>query len=100
MRTLLVATGIALFSPCEPALAYCSAPSAPFCATRYGSFDDESEFRRCKFEIESYKNDAESFLACQKREADEYLATLKRKSDSVIEEYNSTVETFNRRARS
>jgi hypothetical protein len=83
----------------QSALAYCSTPTAPFCATRYGAFDDESEFRRCKFELESYKSEAESLLACQKREADEFLSNLKRKSDGVIQEYNDAVESFNRRAR-
>jgi hypothetical protein len=99
MRSLVLAAAIVLVGACEPALAYCSAPSAPFCATRFGSFDDQYDFDRCKSEMDSYKNDAESFLSCQKREADDYLATLKRKSDGVIEEYNSAVETFNRRAR-
>jgi hypothetical protein len=83
----------------SPALAYCSEPSAPYCATRYGTFDGEDEFRRCKREMESYQSEAQDFLSCQKREVDDLLSVMKRKSDGVIEEYNSAVESFNRRAR-
>lgn len=51
-------------------------------------FDDQDTFNRCKRGMNSYKDEAESFLSCQKCEA-----------DGVIEEYNSAVEAFNRRAR-
>jgi hypothetical protein len=97
MHSLIVATALA--STTSPVWAYCSEPSAPYCATRYGAFDDESEFRRCKLQMEFYQTEAEDFLSCQKREADGLLSTLKRKSDDVIQEYNSAVESFNRRAR-
>jgi hypothetical protein len=70
------------------ALAYCSEPSAPYCASKYGAFEDQDEFRRCKTEMESYQSEAQEYLSC-----------VKRKSDSVIEDYNSAVESFNRRAR-
>jgi len=73
----------------------CAAPTAPFCATRYGAFEDQDEFDRCRREMDSYKSEAEYFLSCVRRESEE----LKRKSDSLIEEYNSAVESFNRRAR-
>jgi len=66
---------------------------------RYGAFEDQDEFRRCKREMESYQSEAQDLLSCTKREADDLISTLKRKSDSVIEEYNSAVESFNRRAR-
>jgi hypothetical protein len=69
-------------------LARCSTPTAPYCATRYGAFDDDDEFRRCKSEMESYKSETEDFLSCQKRE-----------SDRAIQEYNESLEAFNRRAR-
>ena len=97
MRAMMLATAVAFIT--SPALAYCSEPSAPYCATRYGAFDDESEFRRCKREMESYQTETQDFLSCQKREADDLLSTMKRKSDSVIDDYNSAVESFNRRAR-
>jgi hypothetical protein len=78
--------GIAAFA--TPAFASCYAPSAPSCASRYGAFDDEDAFRRCKREMEAYKSEAQDFLSCTKRQ-----------SDGVIEEYNNAVESFNRRAR-
>ena len=73
----------------------CSEPSAPYCATKYGSFDDQDEFDRCRREMSSYKDDTEELLACLRRESED----LKRKSDSMLNEYNDTVESFNRRAR-
>jgi hypothetical protein len=98
MRALLLVAAFSALSV-PSALAYCSEPSAPFCATRYGAFDDEDQFIRCKREMVSYQSEAQNFLSCQKREADDLLSTMKRKSDSVIDEYNSAVESFNRRAR-
>jgi len=66
----------------------CFKPDAPYCATTYGRFDDESDFDQCKIEMESYKSDVEEFLACQRRESQE-----------AIDDYNEAVESFNRRAR-
>jgi len=71
------------------AAAYCSKPDAPFCATRYGSFDDHDDFDRCKREVEHYQSEVEDFLSC-----------LKRESSEAISDYNDAVESFNRRARS
>lgn len=68
--------------------AYCSKPDAPYCTAKYGKFDDQYEFDRCKSEIESYKSDVESYLSCQRGE-----------NQRAIEEYNEAVESFNRRAR-
>jgi hypothetical protein len=89
MRILGIVTLCASLSAlATPASASCYEPSAPYCATRYGAFSDEDEFHRCKREMESYKTEANDFLACTKREADD-----------VIQQYNSAVESFNRRAR-
>lgn len=88
MRAVMVFASTAMLGAISPAIAYCSAPTAPSCATRYGAFDDQDDFDRCKRQISSYQSEANEFLACTKREA-----------DRVIEEYNSTVESFNRRAR-
>lgn len=70
------------------ASAYCSAPSAPYCAERYGAFDDEDAFERCKREMEDFQIETQTFLAC-----------LKRDSDRGVEAYNDAVASFNRRAR-
>ena len=92
---LALLMGMTLLCASTAAKAYCSAPSAPSCATRYGSFDDEDDFGRCKRQMRSYQSEAEDFLACTRREADD----LKRKSDDLINEYNSAVQSFNRRAK-
>ena len=85
----------ATFYPTVSAASYCSEPTPPTCATRYGAFDDQNDFDRCKRQMASYQGEAQDFLSCTKREADD----LKRKSDGVIDEYNGAVESFNRRAR-
>lgn len=72
----------------DAAAYYCSAPIAPSCATRYGAFDDEDDFDRCKRMMTTYKIDTEEYLRC-----------LKRESDNALEEYSRTVDSFNRRAR-
>jgi hypothetical protein len=79
LRLCLVAVVITLTG--DMALAYCSKPSAPSCATRYGSFDDEDEFESCKRRMPSYRSDVESYLSC-----------LKSDSDEAIREYNDAVE--------
>jgi hypothetical protein len=71
-----------------PSQAACSEPTAPSCATNIGEFDDDYDFRQCKSEMESYQSEVEDYLTCQKR-----------RSQDVIDEYNETVESFNRRAR-
>lgn len=78
----------------DPALAYCSEPSAPYCATGYGGFGDEWEFERCKREMESYQSDVESYLSCRQDEID----TASREAANALSEYNDAVESFNRRA--
>ena len=92
---LAILSIIALLVASAPANASCSSPSAPYCATRYGAFDSQDDFDRCKRQMSSYQSEAEDYLSCLRREADD----LKRKSDGAIEEYNSAVDSFNRRAR-
>jgi hypothetical protein len=77
-----------LVTSIDPVRAYCSKPDAPYCATRFGKFDDQNDFDRCKREMESYRSDVESFLDCQRRE-----------SQQALNDYNYAVESFNRRAR-
>ncbi len=55
----LVLVALLSLVPTSNALAYCSEPNTPSCASRYGEFDDEWEFDRCKREMESYKDDVE-----------------------------------------
>lgn len=78
--------------PGSAAYASCSEPSAPSCASRYGSFDDEWEFDRCKREMESYQSEVEDFAQCVQRQA-------KNDIDEAVSEYEDAVSSFNRRAR-
>jgi hypothetical protein len=86
-RALIVAAALAV-GVGEAAASSCYQPSAPYCASGYGPFSDESEFDSCKSEMDSYQSETDDFLSC-----------LKRESDDAIREYNDAVEAFNRRAR-
>jgi len=88
MLKLLAAAIVMSATYALPLRASCFEPTVPSCATNIGAFDDELDFRQCKNEMESYQSEVEEYLACQKRQ-----------SQGVIDEYNETVESFNRRAR-
>jgi hypothetical protein len=66
MRAAFVAAGLTL--GVADALGFCFRPDAPYCASRYGGFDEEYDFSRCRREMESYRSDVEDFLDCLKRE--------------------------------
>jgi hypothetical protein len=68
--------------------AFCSKPSAPYCASGTGNFDDSYDFDRCKGEMDYYRTEVEDFLGCVKRESSE-----------VVDEYNDTIASFYRRVR-
>ncbi|NEH44747.1 hypothetical protein GR215_23150 [Rhizobium leguminosarum] len=89
---------VATFSSSE-VFAYCSEPSAPSCASRFGEFDDEWEFDRCKREMESYKDDVERFIGCNNDEAEAAITKARDDNENSTSEYNDAVEAFNRRAR-
>ena len=67
---------------------FCSEPSAPYCATGFGQFDDDGAFEDCRSEMESFKSEVEDYVEC-----------LKRKGEEAVDEYNNAVEEFNNRAR-
>lgn len=94
MRRALVAICMAV-SAVDPAAAYCSEPSAPSCATRYGSFDDEDDFASCRRQMTNYKSEVETFRRCQADAADDAV----RAANAANDEYSETVRRFNRRAR-
>jgi predicted ribosome quality control (RQC) complex YloA/Tae2 family protein len=94
----VLAANILVLSMASSAVAawgYCSQPSKPSCATRYGPFDDTYDFDRCKREMQSYQSDVESFLSCQRSE----IEKIRSDNERAIREYNDAVESFNRRAR-
>jgi hypothetical protein len=87
-RPLLLITTALLLPLTADAQGYCSKPDAPSCASRYGTFDDQDEFERCRSRMTAYRSDVESYLSC-----------IKRESDSALQDYNDAVERFNQRAR-
>lgn len=89
MRLLLLACAILLATDVPAFAWYCSEPTAPSCATRYGAFFDEYEFNRCRREVTTYGEEVETYLAC-----------LQRESNETVSEYNDAIDAFNRRARS
>lgn len=93
MRYLLAS--LLLFSP-SVSYAYCSEPSAPYCATSFGSFDDEDEYDRCKREMGSYRSDVERYMSCRNDEAQEASSD----NSKARTEYSNAVDGFNRRANS
>lgn len=94
------------------AMAYCSEPSAPSCATGYGSFDGEWEFDSCKRDMESYQSEVEAFYQCNKRQAQEFvdkaeearteaedeIQKAKSANERATSDYNDAVQSFNRKA--
>lgn len=82
----------------SPALAYCSEPSAPSCASRYGSFSDQWEFDRCKRDLESYRSDVEEFMSCNNHEAQNAIDAAKNANESALSGFNEAVSDFNRKA--
>jgi len=84
----IVALGAVMIAFVIPAGASCSEPFSPSCATRYGAFDDPDDFEQCKRKMTNYKSEVESFLSCLQDDAEQARS-----------QYNSAVESFNRRAR-
>lgn len=97
MRTILIAAIITITAP-SLAHAYCSQPSAPYCATQYDSFDDESDFDRCKREMESYQSDVERYMSCRNDEAQTAIDEANSDNEKARSEYSDAVSSFNRRA--
>src|SRR5919112_6096754 len=95
---LIVAAALAQ-GYCGAAAAYCSQPSRPYCASRYGEFADDSELLRCRRDMESYKSDVDDFVECNNRAAQTALSEARSKNEHAQSEYRSAVESFNRRAR-
>jgi predicted ribosome quality control (RQC) complex YloA/Tae2 family protein len=91
----LISLVLSLASPAVAAWGFCSQPSAPFCATRYGPFDDTYDFDHCRREMQSYKSGVEDFLSCQRNE----MENIRNDNERAVQEYNDAVESFNRRAR-
>ena len=89
IRKALIAAGLVVALPSVSEAFFCpSKPRVPFCADRFGQFDNQSDFDRCRREMESYKSDVASYADCQRQLAED-----------AVKEFNSAVASFNRRAR-
>lgn len=86
----------------SPVFAYCSEPSAPFCATSYSEFQDQDEFDRCKREMEYYQGEVEDHFQCLQRDLNQTISDAtneaKRKAETASSEYSDAIDSFNRRA--
>lgn len=98
IKSVLVVAGALCAS--DAAWGYCSTPSAPSCATRYGSFDDEDDFARCRRQMISYQSEVESLISCVTRELREAQSKAQSDIETAKNEYSNAVDRFNRRARS
>jgi hypothetical protein len=68
----------------QPSHAFCSKPSAPYCATGYGEFTSQWDFDSCKRAVKSYLADLHSYVNCVADEAasdaDEIITAFNRKA--------------------
>lgn len=67
---------------------FCYVPNPPYCASRFGSFDDEWEFDRCRREVEAFRDQSRTYVQC-----------LQQERDAAVQKVNDAVEAFNRKAR-
>lgn len=66
----------------------CFEPDPPSCIDRYGTFDDEWSFDRCRRDVESYVEEVSTFRDC-----------LAQWHEAVGDEAAATIERFNCKAR-
>ena len=96
--TAILSIAVLAFEVPKAAASYCSKPDAPYCAERYGAFDDQDDFDRCKREMESYKDDVQTYLDCRSDEA-RRANEAGQDNETARNEYSDAVDSFNRRAR-
>lgn len=71
LKFAMTPAALAAMLSCAPAYAFCIQPSAPSCATNFGSFPSEWEFDSCKRDMESYRSEIDTFIQCRQRDVDE-----------------------------
>lgn len=89
MRSLLLAAALLGLTSAAYAYDSCSEPDRPSCTNRYGPFDDEYDFDRCKRQVENFRTEVTGYVDC-----------LKENSEEAISEFNDAVSGFNRRVNS
>ena len=95
---MAVASFLALLGWAEDARA-CYEPSAPYCSSSYMEFEDEWEYDSCVREMESYRDDVESYVSCNNDEAEQAVQEPGDKNQRALDEYEDAVASFNRRLR-
>ncbi len=78
---IMLATG---YSTSASAFLFCSEPTKPSCIDRYGTFDDELSFDRCKSEVESYLRNAQSYRSC----LIDQVNNTKSEANAVVDKFN------------
>lgn len=63
---------------------YCMEPSEPSCITRYGTFDDEVSFSRCRREVEQFVSNMTDYRNCLVQNHNESIDHV----DRVIDRFN------------
>lgn len=63
------------------AFLFCSKPTEPTCIDRYGTFDNEWSFDRCKDEIKTYVSELKSYRSC-------VIRTTQSEADAIVEKFN------------
>ncbi|MEQ8267383.1 MAG: hypothetical protein RH982_09315 [Parvibaculum sp.] len=62
-------------------------------------FEDEWEYDSCVREMESYRNDVESYVSCNNDEAEAAVQEAEDNNRQALDEYENAVAGFNRRLR-
>lgn len=62
-------------------------PEPPFCASTGFEFADEYDFERCRSEMERYRGKISGYAEC-----------LASEQEQAVEQFNDSVESFNRKA--
>lgn len=99
MRAVLAICITIVLCSGSPAFAFCSKPSAPYCASSYSDFSDQWEFDSCKREMENYQDDVQRYMNCRNDEAQTAVEEAREDNNRALNEYNDAVSSFNSRAR-
>lgn len=74
--------------PCPTLAAFCSEPSEPYCINSLDDDSDADDIENCRWRVQSFVRETESYLAC-----------LREAADGAVEKSNDVVRKYNCRAR-
>jgi hypothetical protein len=90
MKINSMAAGLVIALASHSAFA-CNEPASPACTSRHELFQDQEDYERCRRDMTSYNDEVERFVHCVRDDAEQ-------KVKQAVDEYNSMVQGFNRRA--